>query len=61
MRIITLPPEVAYLSQVKEVRLYGSHLRRLPPEIGRMASLRELDIYTFRCIGFLTRSHDALT
>jgi hypothetical protein len=46
MRIITLPPEVAYLSQVTEVRLYGSHLRRLPPEIGRMSSLRELDIYT---------------
>jgi hypothetical protein len=46
MRVITLPPEVAYLSQVKEVRLYGSHLRRLPTEIGRMSSLRELDIYT---------------
>jgi hypothetical protein len=46
MRVITLPPEVAYLTQVKEVRLYGSHLRRLPTEIGRMSSLRELDIYT---------------
>jgi hypothetical protein len=46
MRVITLPPEVASLTLVKEVRLYGSHLRRLPPEIGRMSSLRELDVYT---------------
>src|SRR5262245_6281407 len=46
MRVITLPPEVASLRLVKEVRLYGSHLRRLPPEIGRMSSLRELDVYT---------------
>ena len=45
-RVITLPPEVALLTHVVEVRLYGSHLRRLPPEIGRMTSLRELDIYT---------------
>ena len=46
MRVITLPLEVASLTHVTEVRLYGSHLRRLPPEIGRMSSLRELDIYT---------------
>jgi hypothetical protein len=46
MRVITLPPVLISLTQVKEVRLYGSHLRRLPPEIGRMSSLRELDIYT---------------
>lgn len=46
MRVITFPPEVASLSHVTEVRLYGSHLRRLPPEIGRMSSLRNLDIYT---------------
>jgi hypothetical protein len=46
MRVITLPPELASLTQVKEVRLYGSHLRRLPPEIGRMSSLRVLDVYT---------------
>lgn len=46
IRVITLPPEVASLTQVENVRLYGSHLRRLPPEVGRMSSLRNLDIYT---------------
>ena len=46
MRVITLPPQVASLTHVVEIRLYGSHLRRLPPEIGRMTLLRELDIYT---------------
>jgi hypothetical protein len=46
LRVITLPPELASLTQVTEVRLYGSRLRRLPPEIGRMSSLRELDVYT---------------
>jgi len=46
IRVITLPPEGASLTRVAEVRLYGSHLRRLPPEIGRMSSLRELDLYT---------------
>lgn len=45
MRVITLPPQVASLKHVTEMRLYGSHLRRLPPEIGRLTSLRELDIY----------------
>lgn len=38
-------PQVASLKHVTEMRLYGSHLRRLPPEIGRLTSLRELDIY----------------
>jgi hypothetical protein len=46
MRVITLPHQVASLIDVVEIRLYGSHLRRLPPEIGRMTSLRALDIYT---------------
>jgi hypothetical protein len=46
MRVITLPPQVASLTHVVGIRLYGSHLRTLPPEIGRMTSLRELDIYT---------------
>ena len=31
MRVITLPPQVASLTHVVEIRLYGSHLRRLPP------------------------------
>lgn len=44
--MITLPPAIARLAGVREVRLYGSHLQRLPPEIGRMASLEDLDIYT---------------
>jgi len=46
MGVITLPPDVGKLKQVSEVRLYGSHLRRLPPELGRMSSLSSLDIYT---------------
>jgi hypothetical protein len=46
MRIITLPHQVESLRHVVQIRLYGSHLRRLPPEIGRMTSLRELDVYT---------------
>ena len=46
MRVITLPPQVASLTHLVEIRLCGSHLRRLPPDIGCMTSLRELDIYT---------------
>jgi len=46
MRVVTLPAALGSLSLVKEVRLYGSHLRRLPPEIGRMKDLQDLDIYT---------------
>jgi len=45
-QIITLPVAVRELDSVRELRLYGSHLRRLPPEIGRMTSLANLDIYT---------------
>src|SRR5262245_11938788 len=40
MRVITLPPQVASLTHVVEIRLYGSHLRRLPPETARMTLLR---------------------
>jgi hypothetical protein len=46
MKVVTLPEEIAELKTVKQVRLYGSHLRRLPPHIGRMVMLEELDIYT---------------
>ncbi|WP_454813745.1 hypothetical protein [Labrys neptuniae] len=46
MKVITLPAEIGYLKAVRQVRLYGSHLRCIPPEIGRMASLENLDIYT---------------
>jgi hypothetical protein len=44
--VITLPPTIAKLKQVKSLLLYGSHLVRLPPEIGEMTSLVELDPYT---------------
>lgn len=44
--VITLPREIETLSDVKEIRLYGSHLRRLPPQIGRLAALGNLDVYT---------------
>lgn len=46
MAVITLPAEVGSLTDAKELRAYGSHLRRLPPEIGCMSSLEDLDIYT---------------
>ncbi|SEI70582.1 hypothetical protein SAMN05518849_101624 [Sphingobium sp. AP50] len=44
--IITLPAEIDILSATSQLRLYGSHLRRLPPEIGRLSALTNLDIYT---------------
>lgn len=44
--IITLPVEMQILSSLQELRLYGSHLRRLPPEIGKLSALNNLDIYT---------------
>jgi len=46
MGVVTLPALIADLTAVRQMRLYGSHLRRLPPEIGRMAALENLDIYT---------------
>ena len=46
VQVITLPAALGSLSLLKEVRLYGSHLRRLPSEIGRMTNLQDLDIYT---------------
>jgi hypothetical protein len=44
--VITLPSEIQTLTVLKQLRLYGSHLRRLPPELGRLAALEDLDIYT---------------
>lgn len=46
MTVVTLPKEIANLTSVTTLRLYGSHLRRLPPEIGRMTRLADLDVYT---------------
>ncbi len=44
--VIALPPNISELKTLRELRLYGSHLRRLPPEVGRLSALCELDIYT---------------
>ncbi len=46
IEVLTLPPQIGSLTEVKEFRLYGSHLQRLPVEIGRMSSLQNLDLYT---------------
>jgi hypothetical protein len=46
VKVLALPGEIADLTAVEQIRLYGSHLRRLPPQIGRMAALEDLDIYT---------------
>jgi hypothetical protein len=45
-QIVTLPGSIGRLRDVRELRLYGSHLVRLPPEIAGMATLEYLDIYT---------------
>ncbi|USQ82447.1 leucine-rich repeat domain-containing protein [Streptomyces phaeoluteigriseus] len=45
-QIITLPPSIARLREVRHLVLYGSNLVRLPPEIGAMESLEEFDPYT---------------
>lgn len=44
--IIILPASIETLTSLRELHLYGSHLRRLPPEIGRLTNLTSLDIYT---------------
>lgn len=44
--VIVLPPQIQTLTAIRDLRLYGSHLRRLPPEIGRLAALENLDVYT---------------
>lgn len=44
--VVSLPAEIKSLAVVSQLRLYGSHLRRLPPEIGSLSALRSLDIYT---------------
>lgn len=45
-RIITLPPEIGMLKDVRRLHLYGSRLRMIPPEIGEMASLEQFFPYT---------------
>jgi uncharacterized protein (TIGR02996 family) len=44
--LVTLPPTIAKLKQVKRLNLYGSGLVRIPPEIGQMTALEDFDPYT---------------
>ncbi|GID91166.1 hypothetical protein Adi01nite_05780 [Amorphoplanes digitatis] len=46
--IITLPPTIATLTEVRHLVLYGTNLVRIPPEIGAMTSLEVFEPYTSR-------------
>ncbi|WP_245666061.1 leucine-rich repeat domain-containing protein [Actinoplanes subtropicus] len=45
-QVVTLPPSIAGLTQVKHLVLYGTNLVRLPPQIGAMTSLEVFEPYT---------------
>jgi hypothetical protein len=45
-QIVTLPPTIAKLTEVKHFVLYGTNMVRLPPEIGAMTSLEVFEPYT---------------
>ena len=45
-QIVTLPPSIAKLTEVKHLVLYGTNLVRLPPEVGAMAALEMFEPYT---------------
>jgi len=45
-QIVTLPPSIAKLKNVKHLMLYESYLVRIPPEIGAMTALKEFTPYT---------------
>lgn len=45
-QVVTLPPTIANLTEVKHLVLYGSNLVRLPPQIGAMTSLEVFEPYT---------------
>lgn len=51
-RIVTLPASIGRLKDVRELRLYGSHLVRVPPQIAGMTALEYLDVYTSYCLHF---------
>jgi len=51
-QIMTLPAGIGQLKEVRELRLYGSHLVRLPIEIAGMTGLEYLDVYTSHCLHF---------
>ncbi|GAA3269746.1 leucine-rich repeat domain-containing protein [Dactylosporangium vinaceum] len=44
-QVVTLPPTIAKLTNVRRLSLYGTNLVRLPPEIGAMTSLEDFDPY----------------
>jgi len=46
--VVTLPPSIARLTEVRHLLLYGTHLVRIPPEIGAMTSLEIFEPYTSR-------------
>ncbi|WP_033337657.1 hypothetical protein [Catenuloplanes japonicus] len=48
--LVTLPPEIARLTRVTHLSLYGSPLVRIPPEIGAMVSLETFEPYTSRSL-----------
>lgn len=47
-QVITLPPTIAKLTEVRKLVLYGTNLVRLPPEIGAMTNLETFQPYTSR-------------
>lgn len=47
-QIVTLPAQIAQLSEVRHLDLYGSQIVRIPAEIGQMHNLREFTPYTSR-------------
>jgi hypothetical protein len=47
-QIVTLPPSIGNLTNVKDLDLYGSNLVAIPPEIGQMTSLKTFTPYTSR-------------
>lgn len=53
LHVVTLPPDIGSLTEIRALRLYGSPLRRLPPEIGAMSALQDLDVYTSYCLHWL--------
>lgn len=51
-QVVELPASIGQLNEVRELRLYGSHLVRLPPEVAGMATLEYLDVYTSHRLHF---------
>ncbi|MEM8905786.1 MAG: hypothetical protein AAGF02_18940, partial [Actinomycetota bacterium] len=45
-QIVTLPPTIGRLTEVRQLSLYGSNLRSLPPQIGQLRSLTNFVPYT---------------